>query len=452
MFEHSLYEPEPVVTPTQEGDLFHNYEIRNWELSNRIYKILGVSALVNLLALFVFSTTSVLTMKGCESPLVGNVCQVLDTIYVGSKLFGTEREMVDAVYEKTDLGEADVTFVDVSGDVPPLSYPEGYFQIANPEQFQAMVEQANNPTTQPGFIAPGIPITTPSTGASIIDTPQSLPKTNPNPIAGDLPSGFGDSGSNPTIRKGRRDGRVKPPVPDEDDTADKQDEDKKGETPKVEPTDPVTAVTINREPMKKFGKETAEKVDKKEVDLSSNFKVVAQATLTADGKLDTTIDKKTKQKKSRILQSEGDEKMIAVVTEAIAAIGDSGWLGYLKAQGIDKLNFTFSQTDDQLIVNITSDQLTPERVKTISSGLGGLISTALLADRMGANTLGTDEKALLQAAKVTDNNKQVMLDFVLPKPVAQEMINRNIQKSKEAETGKKSQRFEPAANTSVGLK
>lgn len=450
MFEHSIYEPEPVATPTQEGDLFHNYEIKSWELSKRIYQILGVSAFLNVLALLVFSTTSVLTMKGCDSPLVGNVCQVLDTIYVGSKLFGTDREYVDAVYDKTELGDADVTFVDVSGDVPPLSYPEGYFQIANPEQFLAQVEQANNPTTDSGFIAPGIPITPPSMGNSLIDTPQRLPKVNSNPIDGDLPSGFGDAGSNPTTRKNRR--KPAKPTPDEDDTADNEGKDKKEDDPKVNPTDPVTEVTINREPMKKFGKETAEKVDKKEVDLSSNFKVVAQATLTADGKLDTTIDKKTKQKKSRILHAEGDEKMIAVVTDAIAAIGDSGWLGYLKTQGIEKLNFTFTQTDDQLIVNITSEQLTPERAKKVSSGLSGLISIALGADATGFKTLGTDEKALLQAAKVTDNKKQVVLDFVLPKPIAQEMINRNIQKSKEAETGKKSQRVEPAANTSVGSK
>ncbi|MGB7202976.1 MAG: hypothetical protein WBD16_12050, partial [Pyrinomonadaceae bacterium] len=271
MFEHSIYEPEPVATPTEEGDLFHNYEIKNWDLSKRIYQILGVSAAVNLLALLVFSTTSVLTMKGCDSPLVGNVCQVLDTIYVGSKLFGTDREYVDAVYDKTELGDADVTFVDVSGETPPISYPEGYFQIANPEQFQAMVEQANNPI-QPGFIAPGIPITTPSTGNSIIDTPQRLPKPNPNPIAGDLPSGFGDAGSNPTIRKGRRGGRVKPPVPDQDDTA------KVEPTPKptVEPSEPVTDYVINKRPFTDLADEVNKGIKNKEVNLEAEFTVTAK--------------------------------------------------------------------------------------------------------------------------------------------------------------------------------
>src|SRR5688572_18787474 len=145
MFEHSLYEPEQVVSPLQEGDLFYDYEIKNWELTPRIYRILGIAAGVNLLAILIIGQTSLLTMKGCDSPLVGGVCSVLDTIYVGSKLFSSEREYVDAVYEKTELGDSEITFVDVSGETPPLSYPEGYFQIANPEEFAMQQQMALNP-------------------------------------------------------------------------------------------------------------------------------------------------------------------------------------------------------------------------------------------------------------------------------------------------------------------
>ncbi|MFN2500972.1 MAG: hypothetical protein ABR530_03050, partial [Pyrinomonadaceae bacterium] len=153
------------------GDLFHNYEIRSWELSPRLYKILGMSALANVFALLVFAQTSLLTMKGCDSPLVGRVCQVLDTVYVGSQMFGTDREYVDAVYDKTELGDADITFVDVTGLTPPLSYPEGYFQIANPIEYQAALDAMNNPpvTDFSGFPS-DFPTTTPSTGGSIVDT------------------------------------------------------------------------------------------------------------------------------------------------------------------------------------------------------------------------------------------------------------------------------------------
>ncbi len=426
MFEHSIYEPEPVATPTQEGDLFHNYEIKNWDLSKRIYQILGVSAAVNLLALLVFSTTSVLTMKGCDSPLVGNVCQVLDTIYVGSKLFGTDREYVNAVYDKTELGDADVTFVDVSGETPPISYPEGYFQIANPEQFLAQVEQANNPPIDSGFIAPGIPITQPSTGSTLIDTPQRLPKVNSNPIDGDLPSGFGDAGSNPTTRKGRRGGRVKPPVPDQDDTADK----KPSETPEPLPTpmssEAVTAVDINKKPLADFADDIVTKWDAKEVDLNQPFVVVLNGVLTKEGKLDA------EKSKFDLSKQKGDQKMIDVAKAAIQAVGDSGFLTYLRSLDVEKVTITLIQDDKQLTAVISSSQKTSERANVISSGIGGYISLG----KLKYTDPNADERKLLDGAKATADGKNFVLNFAIPKPVAQEMITRRL---KEAQAKKQQQ-------------
>ena len=462
MFEQSLYEPEMIAEPTVEGDLFHNYEIRNWDLGPRIYKILGMAGAANLLAILIVAQTSLLTMKGCDSPLVGRVCQVLDTVYVGSMMFGTDREYVDAVYEKTELSDADVTFVDVTGVTPPLSYPEGYFQIANPEQFQASIDALNNPGFLPDINdLAGIPVTPPSTGGGLIDTKPNLPPSNPTVVDGGLPT-FNNGGiaSNPSPRNTRRTNRNKLPgnkavVPDEDDTATVSNTNtntntqKPVEPKKVDPLPPESGVVINREPLKDFGKGVAEKVDKKEVDLAVNFNVIADGVVTKEGKLDTSIDKKSKQPKTRIVLAEGDPKIVAVVKDAISAISDSGWLKYLSNQGIEKISLKFSQSDDSLLVTIVSQQITPERAKTISSGLGGAISGALVLDRMGTVKLGDDEKTLLTAAKVTPNDKLVVLDFVLPKPVAQEMIQRNVQRAREAETGKKSQSVEisPSSRT-----
>jgi len=120
MFEQELYN-EPVKT--QEGDLFHNYEIKNWELGPRFYKILATSAILNLAAIGFIAQTDLLTRKGCDSPWAGRVCQVLDMAYVGTMLFGTEREYVDKEYEKIDLGDSDITFIDASNIEPRFSYP-----------------------------------------------------------------------------------------------------------------------------------------------------------------------------------------------------------------------------------------------------------------------------------------------------------------------------------------
>lgn len=425
MFEHSLYEAEPVVTPTEEGDLFHNYEVKSWEFGPRIYKILAIAGAANLLALVVFAQTSVLTMKGCDSPLVGNVCQVLDTIYVGSKLFGTDREYVDAVYEKTELGDADVTFVDVSGDTPPISYPEGYFQIANPEQFQAMVEQANNPTP-PGFIAPGIPITTPSTGGSLIDTPQKLPQQNSKVLDGDLPTGFGDAGSNPTVRIPGRGGRVKPQEPGEGNTANNNP----SKTPEPLPTpmssEAVTAVDINKKPLADFADDVVTKWDSKEVDLNQPFVVVLNGVLTKDGKLDA------EKSKFDVSKQKGDQKMIDVAKAAIQAVGDSGFLTYLRSLEVEKVTITLIQDDKQLTAVISSSQKTSERANAISSGIGGYIALG----KFKYSDPNTDERKLLDGAKTTADGKNFVLNFAIPKPVAQEMITRRL---KEAQAKKQQQ-------------
>jgi hypothetical protein len=51
--------------------------------------------------------------------------------YVGTMLFGTEREYVDKEYEKIDLGDSDITFIDASNVEPQFSYPSDYDKYAN---------------------------------------------------------------------------------------------------------------------------------------------------------------------------------------------------------------------------------------------------------------------------------------------------------------------------------
>src|SRR5688572_27325348 len=100
MFEQELYNHEASKIKAKPGDLFYNYEIRNWNWTPRLYQILAVSAIVNILGLFTIAQTNLLTMRGCQSPFVGRVCDVLDTVYVGAMVFGTERDYVDAAYDK----------------------------------------------------------------------------------------------------------------------------------------------------------------------------------------------------------------------------------------------------------------------------------------------------------------------------------------------------------------
>ena len=414
MFENSLYEAEPVAEPLHDGDLFYHYELPNWQLGPRIYKILGISAVANLVVFFIFTATPVLTMKGCDSPLVSNVCQVLDTLYVGSTVFGTERDYVDAVYDKTKIGDADVTFVDVTGDTPPLDYPEGYFQVANPDEFAALQAQLNNPDSATSGSVPGIPpgiaLTSPDAGKSLFNTPQHLPKSNPNAVDGDLPSGFGGSSvaTNSGRHGGKKGGATADPSP----------------SPSPSPaqditTDSVQAVQINKAPLNDLADTVNFNLQQKKVDLSKNFSVTMYAVIAKDGTLDTTKSTFDKTK------DQGDPAMVNTAKEAMQALGMTGFLQYLTRLGIDKAVVTLSQDDNQIAVQIASPAKSPEHAKTMASGMNGII----LVGKATAKNPST-ERTLLDGAQVaTDGKNTFVLNFTIPKAIAQDMIKTALQEA-----------------------
>ncbi len=437
MFEQSLYEPERIATPLQEGDLFYDYEIRPWDLTPRVYRILAISAAANILAILIIGQTSLLTMKGCDSPLVGRFCQVLDTVYVGSKLFSSDREYVDAVYDKTELGDSDITFVDVTGEMPPLSYPEGYFQIANPEEFAMRQQMAFDPafdSTIPGF-SPGMTYTTPTPGNSLLDTQPVMPTPNPSVIQGDLPT-FNDNGRVAANRRPNRSRNNRPVVTepdelDEDDTA--EIEPKPTPTPVAPPltSEAVTAVEINKKPLTDFADVVVAKWDAKEVDLDKPFTIVLNGVLTLDGKLDR------EKSKFDVSKQAGDPEMIDIAKAAMEAVGDSGFLTYLRNLDVDKVTVTLVQDEEKITAVVSSLQNTPERAKTVASGLRSYIV-------LGKNLVKdpSDELTLLDGAKVTSEGSNFILNFVLTKPVAQEMITRKL---KEAQA-KKTQQGQPSGD------
>ncbi len=439
MFEQSLYEPETIAEPTAEGDLFHNYEITNWNLGSRIYKIIGMSAVANILALLIVGQTSLLTTKGCDSPLVGGVCQVLDTIYVGTKLFGTDREYIDAVYDRTELGDSEVTFVDVTGITPPLSYPEGYFQVANPVQYQALLEAQNNPTgltTIDDFA--GIPTSPPVvSGGNLFDTPPNLPKQNPNVIQGDLPT-FNNGGTvaaNPPYQGKRRGngGRVSTPsktpkgdrTPDEDDTAGTtKPSPSPSPAPTVVPTGPIADVELNKRPFVDLGNFVNDLVDKKQVQLDSKFLVNATGKLDEKGKLDA--------KSFRFIKAEStDPKMIEVVKEAIEALNESGYLQYLSLLNGKVLSFQVQQDDDTVTALVQTEfdnELRPITVKTLLSAY--IDDKKKKKDMPEADQNDKDDLALLQQATVEAVGKKIVISFKIPKADAQQMIQRKLAEQK----------------------
>ena len=427
MFEQQSYDKATVTVESlpQQPTLFKNYEIKPWGFSPIVYKVLAISALINLAFLAVVSQTNVLTARGCDSPWVGRVCQVVDMAYVGAMLFGTEREFVDEAYENIDLGEADITFIDVTGETPPLSYPEGYFQIANPEQHQMRLEMAQNPdgsisSYQPSY-TPSYTTPIPNNDSDLTKIPANPPVAQPGLLQDDSasPSNSGIASS----KKGRG-GKIRPGTNANADT-EKPDETAVAETntnpqPTASPTDPVLGPDINKRPIVDLGNFVNEKLQKNEVDLQTEFRVNAKGKLDKNGRLDPKTFKWEQAVSS-------DEDMLEVVKRAIEAINVAGYLQYLKDMSGKDFNFQLQQDAENISAVAISEMETETRARAISSGLDLLIAGIKLKKQgENADQNDKDDLVLLENAKVETNGKQVVLKFVVPKTIAHPMIQRKL--------------------------
>ena len=448
MFEQPLYEYEPTPAQQQEGSLFHDYEVKGWMSSSGLFKVIGLSTVVNIVALVVFAQTSLLTMKGCDSPLVGSVCQVLDTVYVGALLFGTDRDYVDAEYDKIDLGDSEITFIDVSKETPPLTYPAGYFQVANPEDFLTpSVDDLE--FAAGGLFNGGIPgnipgITAPSYGESLVDTPPNLPKPNPDVVDPDsLPQSNGATEYKwPTPwkpAKPRRGGKKPPlssstpiedvsgfPQPDPNTVAENQSPSPSPSPtpPVVEPTDPVTDVELNKRPFVDLANTLNGLLDKKMVDLATPFKIKATGKLDKNGKLD-------RKSFAYIETLSPDPRMIEVVQEAIEATNDSNFLQYLSMLNAKNLSFEIFQDNDKIVAVVQSEFETDLRARSMSSLLSAFIDAKKKSkETPDASQADKDDLAMLRNAKVEPSGKKLVVSFMIPKGDFHPMINRMLAEQK----------------------
>lgn len=452
MFEQQSYSYEPPAEPLREGDLFYKYEVGRWRFDNRIYTILAVAAVLNFAFLGILAQTNVLTARGCDSPFVGRVCQVLDMAYVGAVLFGTEREMADVEYERTEIGEADVVWIDQTGVPSQLEYPEGYFQIANPEQFAQQQAMLNGVPPMDGFNAGGFPPVTPpvQNGSSLIDTPPITPKRNPKARPDNLPeSPFDLSDVNGNSTAENTNSGNGDPANTNANTAVKDPKVAQNNTntnqaggPEDESKEDKFGVFLNKRPMREQAEETIADVTANKVKLDASFKVTIAGTLglAKDGKTVVLKDPKPVVDKTAPVNDPAMEKL---VQDWILAVGDAGWFGYLDKLKSKRLTITVEQNDTQLVASIRADQPSENFARTAASGLNGLLQIA-------ATQVKDDDKIFLENANVTNEGKTFLLNFVLAKPVVQEMIQRKLaEHAADAKKPNGSAMTKPDGNTAI---
>jgi hypothetical protein len=436
MFEQS-YANQASAEPVYEGDFLYHYELPSWQFGPRLYQIVAASIAVNLVLLAIFGQASFLTAKGCDGPLVGKVCEVLDTVYVGTMLFGTDREYADVAYDPTRLSpDDDVTFVDVSNLEAPLEYPEGYFQLANPDQQFATVDQSSLYNNN-GFTAPGIPSNpTVTTTPDLTNTPQVLPSPNANPVEGNLPT-FNDT--NPTSPRERNNPRLnRTPggrtvtnsntntnsnIGGNPTVANANTPNANAAAPQDEAKADPNGIFINKRPLTDQAKETLADLQANKVKLDVPFKVVLEGTLglAKDGK--TIVLKNPKQIKDPAVKN--DPAMEKLVTDWILHVGDSGWLGYLDKLDQKgklksrKVTVSVEQNNTDFVASVKSEMPSENEARTASSGLGLLISGGIL-------TTTGDEQTFLKSAATDVDGNSLIFTFKMPTGDVQQVIQRKL--------------------------
>jgi hypothetical protein len=167
-------------------------------------------------------------------------------------------------------------------------------------------------------------------------------------------------------------------------------------------------VHVNDAPLRNFAKDVQARINKKEIDVTKPFSVEMSAVITQDGKLDRMSSKFTSES--------GDPKMIEVAKQAIWAMGDSGYFGYLQQAGISQAILSVAQNAQTFTGNVHSSKNRFEAT-ILTSGINAMLSIGLSQQDMQPN-----EKLILQNTHASHDGGNIDITCTLPAIEFQRMI------------------------------
>lgn len=173
-------------------------------------------------------------------------------------------------------------------------------------------------------------------------------------------------------------------------------------------------IEVSKKPLQNFEKLIRKEIATGKVDLSKSFSIELEGVLDKNGRLDA--------KKSRFVKETGDAAMIDIAKSFIAAVGDSGWLIYLRQFGVEKMNLTLAQDDSQTYAVVVSELPTAERTATIVSALNMMVQFAQMKET-SAKGISQDEKFLIGGIKAERANKILTIKLTYEKPAVRELID-----------------------------
>ncbi|MGI9035905.1 MAG: hypothetical protein ACR2GD_07690 [Pyrinomonadaceae bacterium] len=439
-------------------ELFEDYEITGWQISPKTYKFLGIAAALNLFAILILSQFNLLQTKACDSPYIGKVCEVLDVVSLGSTLAETDTGFTDKDYNPTKIEEGDITYIDVSGQEPPFTYPEGYFTVANPQN-----ETAALPTTDfGGFPANGMTNNPPPLD---LNTPQVLPTPNEKVAKQPLPDSpfdFGDAMKTPPLKT--RVPNYKPlpakraPIKNtspsklpaslgaetagNSNAANSNSSNtiaKNGNAANANNSNQTAAANddqkdlFNQKPLKDFGDKWGDSILKKDVDINAPFTIEVIGKLDENGKIINAQMKTT---------PDSDPKMSEVAKEAIAAFIDSELLRTLYNAGGRDVKITFSQNKDNLQAIIQ----TQAKDESVAKSMYNFVNLAMGFVKMTKKD--SDEAKLMEKTQLATAGKIFTINFLISNEEKTQLIEKSLRSLAE----KKAQSNNATANSDVNSK
>lgn len=169
------------------------------------------------------------------------------------------------------------------------------------------------------------------------------------------------------------------------------------------------SVSVNDRPLRDFGAGVRDRIDQKQLDITKPFAIEMSAVITDDGKLDRNA--------SRFTAESGDPKMVGVAKEAIIAMGESGYFGYLLQAGISHPTIVVSQTAQTFTGSVRSSKNRFEAA-LVTSGVNGVIQVALAQQK----DMQPNEKVILRNTRASHDGGNIDITCTLPAADFQRMI------------------------------
>ncbi|MEP6636528.1 MAG: hypothetical protein ABJB97_07360 [Acidobacteriota bacterium] len=321
---------------------------------------------------------------------------VRDAFNIASLMAGTS--YVDKAYSKTEIGD-EVKILEMPA--PKFHYPPGYF--ATPTELQLALAIQGSPAPQVIF-TPRKPIIVPT------PTPFPSPEVLPSPAPSAVASPAATPNASPVAAAKAGD----PKTPEQ---AEKDLDKVAAANGVLRPNENE----INTRPLKDWLARANAMRDKGELDLTSAIEITIEANLSVDCRLAD----------AKVVQKTGDARLTDVAKEMVSAVGDSGMLSFLrdpkKVTDPNKLRceemplrLTIKLDLNEISAQVETQADSAERAVEMAKGYNGLLLLGQFAKR------GKDEELLYRNTKVTADGKQILVNFVMPRQTASEMLKKQL--------------------------